>query len=60
MTVKSPVLLFRDFLLTAILFIICVNLSYAEETINNLPMFLDLGAKKCIPCKKMAPAQPEL
>ena len=32
----------------------------AQESKPNLPMLLDLGAKKCIPCKMMIPVLDEL
>lgn len=44
---------------TMLLITLTASLAHAEsntnETTEKLPLLLDLGAKKCIPCIKMAP-----
>ena len=63
MKLKYKSSVFTKKILITMLTLICTNFIYAKEStpsITNLPMLLDLGAKKCFACKKMAPILVEL
>jgi len=46
----------RSFRLAGIMVLLCAGmLARADEEKKPLPKLIDLGATKCIPCKKMAP-----